>query len=285
MLLRALVLLALSGWCAGCEQWFRPDGDSRREANYMQGEAWIIERDPARAMTSFERALEVNPRNFNAHERLAELNFDQADYASSYYHFRRYFDQTKDTNYVLVQRFQLCGLRLAQQFADQIGRVQAQGDVDYWRQKFLESSNQVQTVTRQLAQATAALAAVQLRAQTQAVVTPVAQVEPGPQLPPRYEPPRLVAAPLPTNIIATPVSRRATDVDTNRSRTVVDSSLHHESAPVAPQPRKYTIQEGDTPGKIARHFNITLHDFSAVNPGLDARRLRVGMEVNLPPKR
>lgn len=44
----------------------------------------------------------------------------------------------------------------------------------------------------------------------------------------------------------------------------------------------YTIKKGDTLGKIAAAYKITLSQLQAANPGIDPRRLRIGQQIVIP---
>lgn len=44
----------------------------------------------------------------------------------------------------------------------------------------------------------------------------------------------------------------------------------------------YTIKSGDTLGKIAAAYKITLSQLQAANPGIDPRRLRIGQQIRVP---
>lgn len=44
----------------------------------------------------------------------------------------------------------------------------------------------------------------------------------------------------------------------------------------------YTIKSGDTLGKIAAAYKISLSQLQAANPGIDPRRLRIGQQVAIP---
>ena len=248
----------------------------------MAGESWMIQRDPQKAVASFERALEVNPQNYYAHERLADLHFGQNEYASAYYHLQRYLRLSKDTNYVLVQRLNLAGLRLAQQYADQIGRMQSQGDVDAWKQRYLDASNQVQTLSRQLAQLNASVTA-----QSRVVVTQAPPANFNVTAPPNGQTQNR------TDVTRTDSrnARRAADEQARTSNANLSSVTHHVgpaastnavAGPSASGPRKHVVKSGETPAIIAKRYGISLNDLMTANPHLDARRMKVGMEVNIP---
>jgi LysM repeat protein len=46
----------------------------------------------------------------------------------------------------------------------------------------------------------------------------------------------------------------------------------------------YTIKAGDTLAKIAKAHSLGLDSLEAANPGVDARRLKIGQKINLPKK-
>jgi len=56
------------------------------------------------------------------------------------------------------------------------------------------------------------------------------------------------------------------------------------SATTSQQPtkiRSYTIRYGDTLGAIAIHFNVSVDDIVALNPGLEPTALRVGQRIKV----
>jgi len=44
----------------------------------------------------------------------------------------------------------------------------------------------------------------------------------------------------------------------------------------------YVIKGGDTLGKVASQFGVSLADLQAANPGVDSRKLRVGQKIVIP---
>ncbi len=57
------------------------------------------------------------------------------------------------------------------------------------------------------------------------------------------------------------------------------------AGPVVAGPDEYIIKAGDTFAKIARANGTTLADIQAVNPGVDASKLKVGQKIKLPAKK
>lgn len=57
------------------------------------------------------------------------------------------------------------------------------------------------------------------------------------------------------------------------------------AGPVVAGPDEYVIKSGDTFAKIARAQGVSLADVQAVNPGVDASKLKVGQKIKLPAKK
>ncbi|HEY9247523.1 MAG TPA: LysM domain-containing protein [Rariglobus sp.] len=57
------------------------------------------------------------------------------------------------------------------------------------------------------------------------------------------------------------------------------------AGPAVAGPDEYVIKSGDTFAKIARAHGVTLADVQAVNPGIDAGKLKVGQKIKLPAKK
>lgn len=46
--------------------------------------------------------------------------------------------------------------------------------------------------------------------------------------------------------------------------------------------RTYVVQAHDTLASISRRYNVRMDALTLANPGVDARRLRVGQTLNIP---
>jgi LysM repeat protein len=57
------------------------------------------------------------------------------------------------------------------------------------------------------------------------------------------------------------------------------------AGPAVAGPDEYVIKSGDTFAKIARAQGASLADVQAVNPGVDAAKLKVGQKIKLPAKK
>lgn len=57
------------------------------------------------------------------------------------------------------------------------------------------------------------------------------------------------------------------------------------AGPVVAGPDEYIVKAGDGGAKIARAHNVTIAELSAVNPGVEWTKLKVGQKLKLPAKR
>ena len=77
------------------------------------------------------------------------------------------------------------------------------------------------------------------------------------------------------------VRRTATPASTPTSSS--DTSSGEETASTVPEGgAEYVIQSGDTLGKVAKDFGITLDKLLSANPGVQPRYLRVGQKIIIP---
>lgn len=76
----------------------------------------------------------------------------------------------------------------------------------------------------------------------------------------------------------------ASSSEAAKSSTASPSSSSPSKAPDATPGESgvYTIKSGDTLGRIAAAYNVTLSELQEANPGVDPRRLRIGQQIVVP---
>lgn len=66
-----------------------------------------------------------------------------------------------------------------------------------------------------------------------------------------------------------------------RNRTTSTQTTTTTSSAKTVTTRMYTIRSGDTLGAVAIHFDVSVEDIIALNPGIDPTGLRVGQKIKV----
>lgn len=89
----------------------------------------------------------------------------------------------------------------------------------------------------------------------------------------------LVVSPTPTSISIEALSEPAS---TTLDAESLSPTPTETPVPPTPTPIVYTVQRGDTPGRIAKQFGVTTDELLAANPGMNPTGLQVGDKVTIP---
>jgi len=249
--LRVLVPL-LCVFLAGCRIASQGQSDEQKDPYYLAGKNRLQDRDYQGAIDMFEKALDVNPRSASAHFELGILyEQQQADYAAALYHYQRSVMLNSNMPFADLgrQRMQECKRELAKSVVQPISMEHLQRDLDNAR-----AENQTLKERLRAWESFYAGRGVTLSNLVLTGTNPVARVTP-----------KAVAA-----------------------SSEVSANTAHATPVVRPAPpptatRVHTIVAGETPAVIARRYNIKLSALQSANPSMDAKRLRPGQTLVIPP--
>jgi len=299
VLRRALIWLPACLLLAGCDGIWSGGDDEARNALLAEARTKKLDRDYAGSVALLEKALEANPRLARAHWELGLIYSnsdgntpaDLQDDVYAIYHFRKLLQI--EPNWKQAQSvsdcIRSCTLELAktaplgppttasERLVSQLTTSVHKLDAD--KKQLLEAWNQSQLQLQKLQNENAQLRTNLLRLQT----PPPAPVPPGGSptrslsnaLPPR---PLLSSNPAPPGLNPGPRPLAGTNLP------VLGRAPPN---PVPPQaattaPRVCRVKAGDTLSAIARAHGLKVSELQNANPGVAARRLRVGMELKLP---
>jgi LysM repeat protein len=220
--------------------------DEQKEPHFLTGKKKVNSMDYKGAVEAFEKALEVNPRSASAHFELALL-FEQKenDYAAAIYHYERFLRLRPQSGYAKTvdEHINTCKQEMAKTVS--IGPVSQAMQRDLERLRTLETEN---------AELKRKLAYYENHSQAAA---------------------NAVASPSTSNYSSvTPQVSRGTSVQSNLTSTA--------RQPATTTLKTHSVKAGETPTAIAKKYGVAVTVLMAVNPGVDAKRLRIGQTLNIP---
>ncbi len=248
---RSLVAVLLCCLWVGCQ----PEGESaldeQKNPHYLEGRSRQNNLDYPGAVAAFEKALEANPRSASAHFELGLIYFQNlGDYAAAIYHFERFLR-----------------LRPNAEHADQVRQFITVSKQEL--AKTVSLGPVTQQMQRELDRLTAENAVLH-----QQIENLQAQLS-------KRGNPALAASftPLP----ASPTNARVAAVDPPSARP--ETTVTPAGKPAAPAAaRAHIVKSGETLAAIARREGVKLEALEAANPGISARKLRVGASLKIPVK-
>ena len=250
-LLRTLVPL-LCLFVAGCRYSGTIQSDEQKDPYFLAGKNRLQERNYQGAIEMFEKALDVNPRSAAAHFELGVLyEQQQTDYAAALYHYQRTVMLNSNMPFAELarQRMQECKRELAKSVVQPISMAALQQELDRLRVENHQLKQQLEQWQNYYARRGVTLSDLGQAATDSPSRAADSSANSSP-------------APSASNVAAVPTAR------TN-------------SAPASH--RTHRIVSGDTPASVARRYNIRLSALEKANPTMDARRLRPGQILVIPP--
>lgn len=249
-LFRMAVLLLAGFVLSGCFP--AASRDEEKEPHFLTGRSRVNAMDFKGAIESFEKALEVNPRSAPAHFELGWL-FDQKepDPAAAIYHYERYLRLSPNSGReeTVKTRILACKQVLVQSVSLVPGMEKQQHDLE----QLVEENKRLRADIEKWRVYT-------LRPQS--LTNQPGQAFSGARAAQTSGSGQLAAG---------------------GSKPSDSTGATGATAIVAAAPRTHTVKAGETPDAIARRYGVKLAALMAANPRLDARRMRVGQTLNIPP--
>ena len=245
---RCALAILLCASLNGCEQTSQSQLDEEKEPHFIEGQRAINSYDFAGAIEEFEKAVEANPHNASAHFELGWLYEEkQPDPAAAIYHYQQFLKlrPNADTAESVKLRITNCKQDLAKAVLPLPTAPGVQRDLE----QLAEENKQLR----------AQLAQWQAYVKTLTNQPVLVQDHPHPLILETQRPPANVSNPAPYTFAG----------DTR-------PPFHPNSA------RTYVVQSRDTLASISRKFNVKLDSIATANPGINARKLRVGQTLNIP---
>jgi LysM repeat protein len=235
---------------AGCRLGSSSQGDEQKDPYFLAGKKSLQDRDYQGAIELFEKALDVNPRSASAHFELGVLyEQQQVDYSASLYHYGRAVMLNSNAPFAELsrQRMQECKRELTKSVVQPHSMQILQADLDALRAENQQLKQQLQ--------------AAQSNQTSRSIMPSNATAVPSPAR---------------TGAVTTALARNDLPPAITRSNPIARSNTTISG-------RTHTIASGDTPAGIARRYNVKLSALQSANPTMDARHLRVGQTLKIPP--
>jgi len=253
-----VVIAAMSlGMVSGCSPADQSAEDEEKEPHFVLGNDKFNAMDYTGAVDAFQESLEVNPRSAQAHYRLAQL-FDtkEPDPAAAIYHYQEYLrlNPKADNSDLIRQRINTCKQQLA---ADVLPLPSAPATMKQI-EDLTEQNRQLQQKVDDYAD--------KLKQWNAYYNNQVAAKTGG--------------APVPQNLVTGSGPDDLTSQPQAPSNAVPNNAGSRIQPPKA---RTHTVAAGETMAAIARKLGVSLTALEAANPGVNAKKLRVGQSLNLPP--
>ena len=248
--LSPLVSLLFLVW-AGCSPTAETPLDEQRNSNYQIGKERLSALDYKGAVQAFERATEDNPRSALAHYELGVL-YDQHenDYAAALYHYNKALKLRPNAYPAENIRLRIPACKQELVKADSLAIINptALRETERLREQNEILKKQVEALQAHLAGRAPAMATTQ----------------PG-------------QSALRSTSSNSLVSAGGNGLTASTSRPTASDPRR-----TAAGARTHVVKAGDTPFSISRQYSVKLESLMAMNPSLDAKRMKIGQTLNIP---
>jgi LysM repeat protein len=256
---RCVALLLLACVLGGCVPGAQSQLDEEKEPYFLEGKSRQSTMDYKGAVESYEKALEVNPQSAAAHFELGCLYDDKRlekdmNPAVAIYHLERYLKlrPRADNAGIIRTKIMSCKQELA-------SSVLLAPVSQTWQREFervTEERNRLGDENKKIREELDKWRAYASWLQTLTNQAPAA--------PSRGPAPAATPAPASSGASAS------------------SAPPAHPGTLPSVASRNHTVKSGETLGRIAREYGLSVEALVAANPGLNARKIRVGQTLVVP---
>jgi LysM repeat protein len=259
------VLLAVNG----CSPMDGSPLDEDKEPHFMLGKSRVNAMDYTGAIEAFTESLEVNPRSASAHFQLAclfDTDTQTSDPAAAIYHYQEYLrlNPKAENVSIIKQHIESRKVKLASGVVSLPSTPAAQKQLEELAEKNHKLQDEVDKWRAYFA--------------AQPTVPKV-----NPALPNNVQPPPPGSV-TPDDISTGNASSSNAGNSSVSQNNSAATGTGKKPAPPKNTKRTHLVAERETLASIARKYGVSLPALQAANPGLNAKKLRVGQSVTIPAK-
>ncbi len=258
-------LLASVVFGGGCNPLDNSFVDEKKEAHYLAGKKYLVNRKPERAIEAFEKSLLVIPDSASAHLELGILYLEEEfqNPARAIYHFEKMLRLREDHPMAEEVRNHIdkCKMKIAGEVEPLPGATQTSEEM----KRLLRENKRLEEENTKLAEKVA-----QLRGEIDKLKLSLDKVA-APRSPsPNSEKENLLAgrnSPSPAGNRALPTARSPANPPTpQENRRFI----------------KHILDQGDSFYALARKYGSSAKAIQRANPSMHPKRLQIGAVVNIP---
>lgn len=279
---RSIWVLSLVAFLAGCTPQPEAQTDDQNEPFFVLGRKLVVERDFKRAVDSFEKTLELNPRHVGAHYEVALLYETKLNEpAIALYHYKQVLRLRPSGHPAEIVMARMKGCE--QEIAKNVALVQVDPAVMAELERLKEENRRLQRDLETMrALASSAIPTVYTNAPP-----------PAPRATNRVDESRSTITPITRDRAGSTAPAPAiTHRETNRINQVTSAPGTGRGAgqgtspsPIITRPtntRIHYVKERETFSSIARRYGVGVASLRAANPAVNPEKLKPGQALQVP---
>jgi LysM repeat protein len=286
---RVILIFVFCCCLSGCLPMSDAPADDEKDPNFIEGRNHYNMMDWKGAVEAYERAVQANPRNAQAHFELGVLYQERIkDPVSAAFHYQKHLELRPNSPYreAIKPRLDACKMEIAKTVTFVVVGQEVHKDLARLTKDLNDAKQQIETLHGQLA-ATPRVVTQWMKFTVTNYFTNYMQVASAQSF---TQPSRMANTLARTNTTqqphVTPLPPAKTNT-THRAASALSSGPVTRAdirppAAATPKVRTYTVRSGETMAEIARKFGVPLPKVQAANPTVQPRSMKAGQTLNIP---